>query len=80
MYANIRVLQIEAQMLGERLHSRFARVVRYVSRRIRDALFTSRDDNRRRLVWGPRLETRDVGVEAVDDALEIGVEDLYCYQ
>jgi hypothetical protein len=50
MHTNIRVLQIKAQMLGERLHSRFARVIRYVSRRIRNALFTSRDDNRRRLV------------------------------
>lgn len=78
MHTNILLLpQIKTQMLSERLDSRFTSIIRRVSRRIRDTLFTSRDDNRRLPnPFPPILERRDVSVQTIDDAVEVCLENL----
>jgi hypothetical protein len=45
MDTSLRIFEVEAQMLCEGFDSRFARVVRSISGRVGDALFTSRDDD-----------------------------------
>jgi len=59
MHTDFRILEVETQMLSERFNSRFTRIVRWVARRIRDALLTSRHHNR---AGSTGLETGDVGV------------------
>jgi hypothetical protein len=72
----IRILEVEGEMLSQRLHGRLARVVRRVAGRIRDALLATCDDDRGRCVGGARLERRDICVQPVDYAKEVRVEYL----
>lgn len=76
MHANIRVFQIIAQMLRQRLHSRFTRIVRRVPGRIGNALFTPRDDNSGSLIGRASLKGRNICVQTIYHAVEVGVEDL----
>ena len=59
MHTNLRIPEVETQMLSKRLDSRFTRIVRRIARRIRDALFAACHHNCARATG---LETRGVGV------------------
>jgi hypothetical protein len=64
-------------MLRQRLDGRFARIVRGVSRRVRDTLLASCDDDGGWFCGGVAGEEGwSVCVQAVDDAKEVGIEDL----
>lgn len=70
------VLEIEAQMLRQGFDSSFRRIVRRVAGRVGDALLTARDDNRTGRVGRPCLEGRHIGVQSVNDAIQIRVQNL----
>ena len=61
-------------MFGERLDGGLGRVVCRVAGWVGDALLGAGDDDGGGR--GLRAEARDEGVEAVDDAEEVGLEDL----
>ena len=84
--ARRRVLEVEGEMLRQRLDGRFGRVVSRVARRVGDALLAARDDDGTRPVpvpltipipMLPFLEIRHVGVQPVDHAVQIRIEDLH---
>src|SRR5689334_16824297 len=78
MDSNILLLpQIPAQMLRQRLHGSFTRIVGWVARRVGDALLAACNYNGGgAAARGSFLEGGDIGVEAVYYAVEICVEDL----
>jgi hypothetical protein len=73
MNANLGVFQVEGQMLSERFDGSFAGVVSCIAGWIGYALLAARDDDSAG-VAGP--EAWDVGVEAVNDATKVGVQNL----
>lgn len=60
-------------MLGKRFDGCFAGVVGCIAGWIGDALLAARDDDCARIA---RLEAWNVGIEAIDDTAEVGVQDL----
>lgn len=76
MHVRLCILEIIAQMLRQRFDSRLRRVIGRVAGRIRNALLTTRDDNRTGRVRRARLKGRNVRVQPVDHAEQIGVQNL----
>jgi hypothetical protein len=69
--------EVPAQVLGERLDRGFAGVVRRVAGRVGDALLAACNDDGGGGGIAAGLKGRDVGVQAVDNAEEVGGEDLW---
>lgn len=76
MHTDLRVSQIVAEMLGQRLYGGFTCIVRWITRRVRYALLTTRDDNGRWLIRRTRLETGDISIQSIDHAVKIRVQYL----
>jgi hypothetical protein len=81
MHARLRVLEVETKMLRQRLDGRFGSVVSRVARRIRNPLLAPRDHDRTRLLalslaLPSLLEIRNIGVQSIDDAVEVRIQDL----
>jgi hypothetical protein len=68
------VAKVVGEVLGERLHGGFGGVVGRVAGWVGDALFAAGYDDGAGRVFGAELGNE--GVETVDNAEEIGLEDL----
>lgn len=76
MDIRVRVLQVVGEVFSQRLHSCLACIVRRIARWVCDALLATCDDDCARSVGRARLKGGDVCVQAIDYAVEVGVEDL----
>ena len=74
MHGRLRIPQIETQVFRQGLNGGLASIIRGIARWIGYTLLRSRNYNR---TWCTALLKRwDEGIEAIDDAEEIGTEDL----
>lgn len=77
MHTGFGFSQVPAEMLCKGFYSRFRCIVCRISWRIGDALFAARDNNGGGPTFGSLLNYREEGVDAMDDAKEVRLEDLW---
>jgi hypothetical protein len=77
VYAGFCVLQVEIQVFSQGFDGCFAGVVCCVPWRVRDALFAACNDNGTCFARCAGLEGRRIGVQPIDDTVEIGVKNLW---